>query len=92
MRNSKDSLKPDLAPRLRATARLLYAGETGAGNALYAGLIGELSSALDTMAPERRRDALRALQAVLRCQQQEDWVGMADVLEFSLAGAMEQNS
>ena len=39
-----------------------------------------------------RESALRALQAVLRCQQQEDWVGMADVLEFSLAVAIEQNS
>lgn len=73
-----------LTNELRAVARLLVQGHIGQANSRYAALIGTLTGQLDTLPPEERRDVLQTLQAVAQCQRQEDWVGMADALEFGL--------
>lgn len=74
-----------LSNELRTVARLLVQGQIGEANSRYAGLIALLSGRLDSLRPESRRDVLRTLQAISQCQKQEDWVGMADQLEFGMA-------
>jgi len=73
-----------LTNELRAVAHLLVQGHIGLANSRYAALIGTLTGQLDTLPPEERRDLVRILQVVSQCQRQEDWVGMADALEFGL--------
>lgn len=81
-----------LTNELRAVARLLVQGQIGLANSRYAALLGGLAGQLDSLHPEERRDVLRALQAVSQCQKQEDWVGMADALEFGLSWSAEEKS
>lgn len=85
---SLDLLNPNpstITEALHQVAQLLYRGEIGPANSLYAQWVTRIIECLDQAKPEQKRDGLRFISVLMGQQRQEDWVGMADSLHFTLA-------
>ena len=73
-----------LDKELEHISKLLMQGRTGEANSLWNIQLGVLSERLRSLGKEQQARFLPALRLVLACQQNDDWVGMADGLRHSL--------
>jgi hypothetical protein len=68
--------------------RLLMHGFIGEANSRWNVQLGVLSNQLRCLSKQSQLDLLAPLRQILSCQQQEDWVGMADALRYKLNPAL----